>query len=428
MKLLTPDQIKVSENRIRKEFSEEANNALAESIRTKGLFHAVVTRGDGILVAGERRIRAIRSLSADGKTFKYNGADVPLGQVPTTDIGDLTSLAAREAEYEENVVRMDLTLAEKAIAVKELHDLRVAQRGDGVGKRGPQENRGQTLKATAEETGTDPAETRMLLTIAQHIDDPDVAKAVRISMKEARKVIQKKHEKWLQEELAERYDVSAKFGNFLNDSFTTFARPDFFDCIVVDPPYGIGSNEFGSQSAIGHDYEDSTESFKHTLLELAEAITYAAGVESHLYLFCDPRRFADISKLFTRHAWRVWPKPFIWVKGNGMLPEPDFGPRYTYECILFASKGRKRITATYPDVITCPAVAGSKLIHAAQKPVEVYVNLLKRSCTPGDKVWDPMAGSGTIFHAAKELSLLATGHEVNKSTYAAALIRLEEAT
>ena len=144
-------------------------------------------------------------------------------------------------------------------------------------------------------------------------------------------------------------------------------------------------------------------------------------------MFCDIRLFFSIVSRFTAAGWTVWPKPLIWDKGNGMLPRPEHGPRYTYDAILFASKGDKKITGVYPDVLKYSAVSGQKLLHAAQKPVELLIDLLRRSCLPGDLVLDPFAGSGSIFESAKELSLRALGFERVKENYNTCKARIEGA-
>jgi len=83
------------------------------------------------------------------------------------------------------------------------------------------------------------------------------------------------------------------------------------------------------------------------------------------------------------------------------------GPRSTYETIIYARRGGKPVTVVAPDVLHYPPT-GAKL-HAAQKNVDLYVELLNRSCRAGEHVIDWFMGSGTIFPAATQLKLFATG-------------------
>jgi site-specific DNA-methyltransferase (adenine-specific) len=76
----------------------------------------------------------------------------------------------------------------------------------------------------------------------------------------------------------------------------------------------------------------------------------------------------------------------------------------------------------YSDVIR--VAAESRKEHAAQKPVSLYVDLLRRSILPGDTVLDPFAGSGTVFPAAKEVACKAIGFELDPASYAIGLGRI----
>ena len=57
-------------------------------------------------------------------------------------------------------------------------------------------------------------------------------------------------------------------------------------------------------------------------------------------------------------------------------------------------------------------------------PSKATVLLLKRSTAPGDKVLDAFAGSGTIFPAAHQCKLYATGLELTAEYYGIAVNRL----
>ena len=91
--------------------------------------------------------------------------------------------------------------------------------------------------------------------------------------------------------------------------------------------------------------------------------------------------------------------------------------------ILYAIKGKKPTTGIYPDVIT--TFADANMSHGAQKPVALYVDLLKISVRAGDTILDAFAGSGTIFPAAHQLKVKAVGVEMNPEYYALSLSRLQ---
>ncbi len=415
MQLIKIEDLIIPSNRQRRYLNEETIRELAESIRTKGLLHPVVTYlqedSSHALIAGERRVRAVQLLHKAQSPFLCNGQPVPPGQIPCILLGDLSSIDRREAELEENVIRDDLTLQEKAAAVAKLHRLRLEQ------------NPLQTQSDTAEEiSGSRQGSTqkiRDMLLINDHINLPDVARAK--TPKEALKAIKKVTQQDLTAALVEIYGEQATddFQIQLGKAEACFELVDneTFHCIITDPPYGIGADEFGDMGDFQHEYKDDSRTFWKIMEWLPAESFRTSKREAHLYMFCDIRMFFSVTSLFETAGWIVWPKPLIWDKGNGMLPRPEHGPRYTYDAILFASKGDKKVNGVAPDVLRFSGVSGQKLLHAAQKPVKLYVDLLSRSCIAGDLILDPFAGSGTVFDAAKKLTLRALGFEEKENAY-----------
>lgn len=426
MKVIPFTSLIIPENRQRRSFDEKKLQELATSIMSKGVLHPPVCRFDGenyVLVAGERRTRAIRSIQQLDVGILCNGEFIPPGSLPITLLGDLSPFALREAELEENIVRDDLTWQEKAAAIAELDLLRTDQAAA--------EGRSHTPRATASEiagreaVGSEITKVTEALVVAKHLHDPDVAKAK--TAKEAMKVIRKKAEALHREKLATEF-IQAKVSHvpMLGSCFSLCAEiPDAsIDCIITDPPYGIEANSFGDMAGTTHDYQDSIDYAMDCYTLVATEGFRVAKESAHLYVFLDPRHWAQISTAFRSAGWDVWPTPLIWNKLNGMLPKPEYGPRRTYEMILFASKGGRKVLRVGPDVITVPLVVERD--HGAQKPVNLYYDLLSRSCYPGDTVLDFFMGSGTVFPAANRLKLQATGMEVNKEYYNLALTRIDQ--
>lgn len=425
MRLLEAATVSIPENRQRRELDEVALSELAEDIAIRGLLHAIVIRDGDILVAGERRLRAVLQLGDLALGYKYNNQSVNAGFIPTVTLGELSELEAREAEYSENTVRRDLTWAEQAQAYANLHELRQSQSQGFWDK--------QTITKTATEilgapaTGAQVDAVSKSIIIAKHLDNPEVAGAK--NAKEAYKIIQRQATAKQNVEKALEVGKTATTSrhNLLNgDAIELLAEysDHLFDVVVTDPPYGIDADSFGDQAGIPHEYEDSEAYWRDVMLGFAQQSFRVCKEAAHAYVFCDPRRFDTLYEMMDSYGWLVWPIPIIWNKGTGMLPQPFHAPRRTYECILFARKGDKRVTAVYNDVITISPDA--QPVHPAQKPADLYCNLLKRSCAPGDHVLDPFCGRGTIFIAANRLSLYATGIEKSPATYGLALKSLEQ--
>lgn len=423
MELISIDTLVIPENRQRVEFPLAEIEELALSISERGLMHPPVVRNDGTtLVAGERRTRAIKSLYSLGAQFHCHGQLIPLGMLPVTRLAELDPLAIREAELEENTIRVDLSWQERCAAIAELHKLRAAQ--------AEQTGANHTITQTAKEIHGSDAQgsviqsTHEAILLNEHLDNPLVATAK--SQKEAVKIVRKLKEAEHRERLAAQFDLTKTEHQLINGSMVDELPrlpSAFFDCILTDPPYGVNADKFGDMADCGHNYEDSWENAFRLYQVLASEGFRICKPEAHLYAFCDITHFQEIAHIFNAAGWSVWPKPLIWSKGNGMLPRPEHGPRYTYEAIIFASKGERRVLKVDNDVIQ---VSGDgKLLHGAQKPVDLYSNLLARSCLPGHTVLDPFGGSGTILPAASRARCRATYIELIPENYAIAISRLQ---
>lgn len=429
--LINADRIVVKENRQRREFSETEHQDLITSLGgPAGLLHPIVLRQEGdqkVLVAGERRLRAIKEMGELGIDLRYGGLCMLAGIVPYNDLGELDPLDAMEAELEENIRRKDLTWQERAQATSKLFDLRVLQAA-AAGQPTP------SMREVSEEVGRGGfgAGTTIVkeMQIARHLSDPEVAAAS--SVKEAHKILVRKEETKKNERLAEqvgRTFTSSNHACIRADSreWLSFSGAGIFDVICTDPPYGMGADEFGDSGNEGtreHAYVDSAEALLKILKWFPGEAFRVTKAAAHVYVFCDFDHFSAWKGALQSAGWRVFRTPLIWAKPNGFrAPWPEHGPRRSYETILFAIKGDKKITKLAPDVITCPL--DESLGHSAQKPVRLIEDLLSRSCLAGDNVLDPFMGTGTIFAAAQGLKVTATGIEKEAAAFGIAVKRLE---
>ena len=435
--------IKILPDRQRQEFNPSALQDLIDSILSLGLLHPIVVRegddGEMILVAGERRLRAIAQIHELGLPFKCNGTLVPEGQFPFTTLGQLKELEAEEAELDENFRRKDLTWQELASAQARLHRLRTAQQEERIVIAKdlglpyipkPHTIADTALELTGRSDGAYQGKVREAVIIANHLSDPDVQKAK--TQKEAVKVLKRKEELKKSAALAETVGrtFSSSIHQVINGDCLEFmaAHKDLVDVILTDPPYGMDAHKFGDGAGkltgITHNYEDSKESWLELMTQFAPLSYSITKEQAHLYCFCDPDNFHHLRDLFTSAGWYVFRTPLINHKLNsGRVPLPEHGPRRQYETVLYAFKGKKKVTAIYSDVFSTNS--DENLSHGAQKPVAVYENLLQRSVKPGDVILDPFAGTGPIFPAAHAFKCKAIGVEKNPEYYGLCLGRLE---
>lgn len=431
MQTIHESKIIITEGRQRQTFDPQAMAELSEAIAARGLMHPIVMREtpEGlVLVAGERRMRAIRDMRLLGGTLRFNGAVVPDGEYPYVTLGQLSPLEAEEAELQENLARQDLTWQENAAAMAKLHSLRSRQ--------AQAEGRVHTVADTAMETkgrsdGGYQAAVRKDLVVAKFLHIPEVAKAK--TADEAFKILKRQEE--TQKNVALAAEVGKTFTQSVHElhntnclSWMRSQDEGLFDVILTDPPYGMGADSFGDAAGklggIEHHYKDDADSWRALMQEWCPLAYRIAKPQAHAYVFCDLDNFHELKKMMTQAGWWVTRTPFIASKPNsGRVPHPEHGPRRQWEMILYAIKGKKTTTGIYPDVIT--TMADPNMSHGAQKPVALYSDLLKRSVKPGDKILDSFAGSGTIFPAAHLFKCKAVGLEMNPEYYAMGLKRIQ---
>lgn len=430
VKLVEFKNIFVPENRQRKEFDPQYTVELAGSIERNGLINLPVLRIGSTgptLVAGECRLKAIEWLWSMSGVLRYGGVEIEEGYIPYQELTDLDPVDAYEIELEENIRRKDLTWQEQSSATAQLFELRKLQ----AEKRGTPQ---PTVASIADEirgpSGGAHDKTRKELIISRHLDNPEIAKAKTVD--EAFKVLKR------QEQLQKSAELGRSVGLTFNSGCHQLFKGNclewlkscptgLYDVILTDPPYGIDAqdyNDSGGKTHGGHFYDDSLENFCHLMETFASESFIITKPQAHLYLFCDIQNFLYLKGIFTCVGWKVFRTPFIAVNPTAMrAPWPDKGPQRKWQMILYAIKGDKHVNQLRPDVLSYPS--DDNLNHHAQKPVALYQDLLSRSCNPGDCVIDPFCGTGTIFPAAHELKVRATGIELDESAYGIAVKRLE---
>lgn len=431
------DNIIISENRQRQEFEAESLVDLSNSIAAIGLLHAPVMRETAlglVLVAGERRLRAMGDLWAMGDGIRHNGTAYPPYEVPYVTLGELDELSAEEAELDENLKRRDLTWQERSEAVARLHALRLKQ-AEAIGKTQTIADTAQELRPEFEgkassEFGAFHSKVRTDVLLADHLSNPAIAKAK--TAKDAMKILVKQEAQKKNAELAERIgkNFNSSVHKLVHTDCLDWLRqcPDnTFDVICTDPPYGMGAESFGDGAGTmgnaEHHYDDTKSSWQTLMIDLCPLLYKVSKPQAHLYMFCDIDNFHELKHLLQKADWYVFRTPLINYKPrSGRIPLPEHGPKRQWEMCIYAIKGRKPVTGVYSDVIS--TVLEENLTHGAQKPVELYVDLLKRSVKPGDIVLDAFAGTGTIFPAAHQLKCKAIGLEQSAEYYGISVQRL----
>ena len=372
---------------------------LAESIQRIGLINAIVITTEGVLVAGERRLTAVRQL---GWTH-----------IPVQFAEDLSDYELQTIELEENIKRENLPWQDEVAALERFHKLKVAHEPSW------------SQEQTADAVGLSRPEVSKKLQVAQHMGNEVVAGADRFAA--ALNIVQRNAERKKtsvldsvtvaidetiltpEEQAAVPQEPAIPLLNVsFHDWQENYDGPKF-NLIHCDFPYGINVADSPRMDATIKDhYEDSPDIYWALLDRLALAMDNVVAESAHLILW-HSRKMDQHGETVTRleaMGWKCNPFPLIWHKsdGSGIAPDPQRGPRQTYEAAIFASRGDRKITQE-GCVANSFAYPGRRdgAIHASEKPYPMLRHFMRMVCDEYSFVLDPTCGSGNALKVAEDL-------------------------
>ena len=180
------------------------------------------------------------------------------------------------------------------------------------------------------------------------------------------------------------------------------------DMICTDPPYrkisGGNKNPAAPKGVLS---ENDGRVFRHNDIAPNEYLPHLYRIlkpQGQMWLFTD---FTNLERMLakTRASGFEIHNLFVWLK-NTMNPN-RWGMKNA-EYIILARKGKSRAlyNPSLPTVIECDTVKPKDKTHPTQKPVELIRKLVEASSLPGQIVFDPFGGSGTILEAAYDRQVI----------------------
>lgn len=388
------------------------------------------------LIAGGRRLTACLEL---GIEFQYVLRD------------DLDEVQRYECELVENIFREDLTWQEEYEAKLKLHELRQQQKGTPqVGRKG-----GHSVADSAEEWRTSaggmsadlevamfareipevreaPNKTAAKAVVARIKDalaredeldaaiekaqQQEKAKVSQLTTEETEETKESRSKKELRKDVVKErileYAERAQCSKF-EELYPQLRKQDFSPSVVIwDPPWGVDFESVANKSAKSKSYSDSVDVFMETFPKYCEMLYELMAEDSHLYCFFGIINHSFVYDSLEKAGFETNRMPLIWYKRNSRRTRnPKIWPGRAYEPIAYARKGKKDLQIPGdPDVIeTDMPTPKLKQEHPSAKHPDIYIRLLRKSCRPGDKVFDPMSGSNMFGVACeflrKELQL-----------------------
>ena len=413
--------VEVKEERFRQLFDKKELEELKVSVADKGQLQAGICReeeGCVVLVAGERRLKVCLELKRD---FEF----------VLTEETDPRRI--EEIELDENLKRSDLTVQEKIRAVDRFHALEQELNPPSLGRK----TGGHTIADTAErlkmsvgavaedlelaafmeleEVSKAPNKTEMKKVVKRIKEDYARAKALKEAQEE--ELEEGEIEELPEQETPEEKDrremvklVNLYSAKVVEDRMENILSKgewkEHFDLVIFDPPWGQAIDEVEEERGSKETFADSPELFASNLEGWLKILWNIMAENSHLFMFFGIKDHGFVYEMLEKVGFETNRMPIFWVKiGIHRTRNPTKWPGRCYEAIAFGRKGDKPLQwQGAPDVIqTPPATQAMKGSHMTGKHPDVYQGLLKRSAFPGNKILDPMCGTGMMGVAAESL-------------------------
>ena len=203
--------------------------------------------------------------------------------------------------------------------------------------------------------------------------------------------------------------------------------PDhYFELAIVDPPYGIGADNF--KNASGY----TNENRKSASVRAKNRLNQGGGkLKNRKLLNSDCSWDIAPTQEYFNELFRVSVNQIIW--GGNYFPLPPtrcfvaWDKKQAWE--NFSQVELAWTSFERPALLVGLRNSGSYTagkIHPTQKPVELYRYLLSRFAKPGDKILDTHVGSASSLIACHQMGYEFTGFEINEQYYKEAKERLDK--
>ena len=382
----------------------------ANVIKEKGFMQPITVDQHYRLLAGERRLLAMKHLGA---------TTIPCIVRPTVDKVD-----ALEIELLENVMRKDMEWTERAA----LED-RIMEYKSSVD---PTWNQRKQADFTGQSLGA----VNRRLQLAQALELlPELGKCV--TEDEAFKAYKRLEEGMVldmmkskvPEHIAQAVD-SASEHYHVGDAFEGMAAlPDAsFHFAEVDPPYGVDLHNRRVRN------EDSTPMESYVEWEDFEAKFRATA--RHVYRLLKPHSFAifwygmswhtEVMRILREENFAIPDIPAVWYKGDaGQTASPDTTWGSCYEPFFLARKGQPKLAKPgRGNVFHFPPL--NQKVHATEKPLLLIKEIFATILLPGSNILVPFLGSGVSLRAAYRLGHTGLGWDLSEEHKQGFLRRVEE--
>jgi ParB family chromosome partitioning protein len=413
--------IKVSDikegDRVRQTYKDI--ESLAKSIQDKGLLQPIVLTSDMRLVAGGRRLMAIKHL---------NWEEIPDEYIIYK--GNLNELELRELELLENIERQDLTWQEEIAAKAKLDELYKSIHGDSFKDK---TRSGWSTRKSAELVGE---------SIGNFSEDVSLYKAMK-EIPELANCETKTEAKRTFNKLIQRHardsklkDITPEFKSIMKYADQQFQIGDGLEGLKnmkptqayfaeVDPPYGIeldsivARNPSRAKADVHKRYtEIPKKEYPKFCKELADNLYRVLGDDAWMIWWFGFEHYKMIYDTLTEAKFKVDRVPAIWYKQDTSWANPN--PKYLlardYEQFFLCRKGNVTIEEATGSTFVFKGVSTSNRTCSAEKPVELYERIIDVLIPKGTKCVGiiPFLGSGSCLRALYKKGHIGIGWDLDE--------------
>jgi ParB/RepB/Spo0J family partition protein len=426
---IDPDDVEVGE-RFRKDYA--LTDDFLDTVREKGIIQPITINQNMELVAGGRRLAAVKHLVMP---------TIPAIMRQTEDELDL-----RECEFIENFFRQDLNWQEKNASVARIHDLMKEKHGDHW-----------TIRKSAELIGRSAGGIVRCLQMHEEVtkfpalakfDKEDEAVKILRQMREkmASNILVGKHKERVEafhggnKEEENLKVISAMYAeDHFNVGDAFIGMQEMVDdkleppisFVEVDPPYGINLKEVkkGDKSRKLDKYEEiESKDYKAFLKKLCELLYQTTPANTRVCFWFGIEWISEVKTALRDAGFKLDPIPCLWTKRAGQTNSPELFLARAWEPFFIAWKGdgipihnRGRI-----NVFDFPGVPAARKWHPTQRPIELMQEILKTFAWEGSICMIPFLGSGATLLACYREGINGFGWELNEENKQPFLAAVEQ--
>lgn len=364
---------------------------IAASIKEFGFNNPILTRGDDV-IAGHGRLLAARKLG--------------LETVPTLDLAHLSKTQARAYILADN--QLALTAGWDADVLR-LELLELAEDGFNLDLLGFED----VNALTAEPAGG----------ILPGTDEDAVPEAPAVPITKPGDLITLGRHRLLCGDATVITDVER------------LMEDDVARLVITDPPWNVAYGTNLANNAQGYKartiLNDSMDADKWAEFLGGFVGCMIAVTEPGCPIYCvmGPSEWPAIDKAIREGGFH-WSSTIIWAKDQLVMSRKDYHTQY--EPIWYGWKeGAARLQEVedrkQSDLWTCDRPKASPL-HPTTKPVELLERAINNSSKPGDIIFEPFAGSGSLLIAAEKTGRSSRNMELDPIYCDVIVTRWEQAT